>query len=583
MADSFTLLLALLLFSLTDPTVSQQYYDHRPCTTTAPLLNGSTYTCHTNTKTCNTFVIYRPQFNQTLSTIAALFNVNESQLNSTTHLQDREVVVPITCHCPDWSSRAIINYTNVNSYFFPDIACRVYQGLVKPFVLAQQNGNLHGTTLVKVPIKCACVNSSSEANTTRYLVTYPVMENDTINMIAWKFGVTAGSIQKENGMDPQQTIFGGTTLLVPTTDVPVLNIDHAVNDPSSQDIIPVTGILNHSRRRFSLPLLIIFPTIFLYGLVLLVLVLLKRKLRPEPPLVPITGSEFDRCSPYLLDGMSKLKHSLTCFSLDELKVATQDFSEFSLIGKSVYKGRLTNGFFVAIKDMNSIESANHVVNILTTINHFNVVKIEGYCFYMDKSYLLFEFTENGSLRDCMHDPKTRKRLTWGRRVKIAFDLAEGLHYIHYCTKPKYVHRNISTENILITTDWRAKISGFNLATPIVCTEEVEEGGGKCPESVVEGKTTVDVYAYGIVLMELLSGKEAATGGKWLDSVEFLADCGGSSDCLEKFKVFMDGDLEGEYGLGDAMCLALLAKCCLQDDPQYRPTMNDVLKTLSRIL
>ncbi|XP_023765111.1 lysM domain receptor-like kinase 4 [Lactuca sativa] len=586
MADSFTFLFTLLLFSLTKPMISQQHYDHTPCNTTIPLLNISTYSCNSaDTKTCNTFIIYRPQSNQTLSAIATLFNVNESQLNSTTHFQDREVIVPIICNCPDLSSRSIINYTNFNSYSFPDIACGVYQGLVKPFVLAQQNGNLHGTPLVRVPVKCACVNTSNERNDTRYLVTYPVMENDTLDMIASKFGVTVGSIEEANEMDPPQTIFGGTTLLVPTTGVPVLNLDHAVNDPSSHGIVPVsTGILNRSTRtRFSILFLIVFSTIFLF-VVLLFLVFIKWKLsHREPPPVSITRSEFNRCSPDLLSGMLKLKHSLTSFSIDELKLATNDFSESSFIGKSVYKGRITKDYFVAIKDMNSIKSANHVVNILTTINHFNVVKIEGYCFDMDKSYLVFEYTENGSLRDCLRESKTRKHLTWGKRVKIAFDLAEGLHYIHYCTKPMYVHRNISTENVLITTDCRAKISGFDFATPVLYTTEVEGGGGIWPKSVLVGETTVDVYAYGVVLVELLSGKGAAMGRKWLDGVEFVVDGGGSPESLEKFKMFMDGDLEGEYGLGDAMCLALLAKCCIQDDPQYRPTMNDVLKNLSRIL
>nr|XP_043637832.1 protein LYK5-like [Erigeron canadensis] len=559
----------------------------------APSVQSSTFICNSNTKTCNTYVIYRPQLNEPLSTIAALFNVNESQLNSTTHLRDREVVVPIVCDCPDSSSRVVVNYSNNNSYSFLDIACKVYQGLVKPFVIAQQNGNSDETTLVKVPVKCACANASRDTGSIQYLVTYPVMENDTIDIIAKKFGVTQGSIEEANGLDRKQTIFGGTTLLVPTAGTPVLDLDHVVTGPSPQDTIPISGVLKSKMEsRFSL-FLIIFASISLFCVVLL-LIFLRRKCHPdEPSLVLVSGLDYKRVSPDFLDGMSKLKHSLTSFSLDELKLATQDFSKSSSIGKSVYKGLIRGSFYVAIEEMNSIESAHHVIFILTTFNHFNVVKLEGCCFDMNKSYLLFEFAKNGSLRDCLHDPKLRKQLTWEKRVKIAFDVAEGLHYIHYCTKPTYVHRNISSGNVLITFDWRAKISGFKYARPIIgTTGEIAEGEDCSNSRIAETKEQfapnypVDVYAYGVVLLELLSAKEVAIGRKWLELVEFLADgevASGSLECLDKFKGFMDVDLKGEYDTGDAMCLALLAKCCIQDDPQNRPTMNDVLKALSRIL
>ncbi|KAF5817278.1 putative protein kinase RLK-Pelle-LysM family [Helianthus annuus] len=588
--EPISFLLTLLLFSSIQPIFSVQPYDQTPCNTTTPPLQGSTYTCNSNTKTCNTYVVYRPQLNQQLSDIATLFNVNESELLPTTHLQEREVVVPIQCDCPDRSSRAVVDYTNklLNSYV--DIACRVYQGLVKPFVLEEQNGNLHESTLVKVPVKCACVNTSRDTNATMYLVSYPVMEYDTIDIIGLKFGVTRQSIQDANELNPGQTIFGGTTLLVPTTGVPVLNLDHVVNGPSPHDTIPVNRIVNSSMGNHFSVFLIVFATCCLCGVVFLLIFLKWKCHHRVPRVVSVTRSEFKRLSPDFLNGMSKLKQSLTTFSLDELKLATHDFSESLLIGKSVYKGLITADFPVAIEDMISMESANHVINILTTINHFNVVRLEGCCFYMNRSYLVFEFAQNGSLRDCLHDFKTRKQLTWDKRVKLAFDIAEGLHYIHYCTKPTYAHHNICSENILISADWRAKISGFNLARPIVYNVLVEGDGGDKVENkghidCGQASTKVDVYGYGVVLMEVLSAKEAAISRKWLDRVEFLADgevVGGSSECLEKFKMFMDEDLDGEYGLGDALCLALLAKCCMHDDPEVRPSMNDVLKALSRI-
>ncbi|KVH98186.1 Peptidoglycan-binding lysin domain-containing protein [Cynara cardunculus var. scolymus] len=472
MADSFPFFLTLLLFSFIKPMLSVQPYDPTPCITSTDLRHGSTYICtSTTTKTCNTFLVYRPQFNQSLSAIATLFNLNQSQLH-----QAQEVIVPIICDCPDSSSRAIASYSNLDLYTVRDIACGVYQGMVNPQVVAQQNANNHEPNkVVKVPVKCACTDSSHETTGTKYLVTYPVMDNDTIDMIAWKFGVTQASIQEANGLGPKQTIFGGTTLLVPTTGVPVLNLEKVVNNPSPQDTIPVNGISKRSTgSSLLLPVLIVLGIISLFGVVSFLVFLKWKYGHRERPLESITGSEFRRFSPDFIDGISKLKHILTSFDLDELRLATQDFSESSFIGKSVYK------------------------------------------------------------------------------VKIAFDVAEALHYIHSCTKPTYVHRNISTRNVLITMDWRAKITGFNLAVPIIYTASgrdwTEKKGYLSPEYLDHGRvsTKVDVYAYGVVLLELLSAKEAATGRKWSEDVGFLADgevAGDSPGCLEKFKVFMDADLE----------------------------------------
>lgn len=138
-----------------------------------------------------------------------------------------------------------------------------------------------------------------------------------------------------------------------------------------------------------------------------------------------------------------------------------------------------------------------------------------------------------------------------------------------------------------------------MARPLICSKE--KGESSWNESVIVGKKgylapeylnfgqasiKIDVYAFVVVLLELLSGKEAITEGKFLkDCIKFLAGGGfeDSSSFLEKFKGFMDPNLEGDYPLGDAVCLALLAKGCVEEEPLHRPTMNDVLKALSRIL
>ena len=162
---------------------------------------------------------------------------------------------------------------------------------------------------------------------------------------------------------------------------------------------------------------------------------------------------------------------------------------------------------MAIEQMNTKEAARHVIYILTKISHLNIVKLKGCC-YGTNPYLVFEFAEYGSLRDCLSNATVARQLTWAKRTQIAFDLAVGLHYIHYCTKPSFIHQNIHSRNVLITTDWRAKITGFRLAKPVISSEEIGEiswnesiivgrRGYLAPEYLTYGLASlkVDVFAF----------------------------------------------------------------------------------------
>ncbi|KAK6924773.1 Serine-threonine/tyrosine-protein kinase, catalytic domain [Dillenia turbinata] len=211
-----------------------------------------------------------------------------------------------------------------------------------------------------------------------------------------------------------------------------------------------------------------------------------------------------------------------------------------------------------------------------------------------------QFVPNGSLRDCFSNASAGKQLTWTKRTQIAFDLAVGLHYLHYCIKPAYVHRNLNSRNVLISMDWRAKISGFEFARTLACSPENEEMSS-CSVSEIVGKSgyltleylcnqraspKTDICALGWTLLELLSAREAVMDGSLLkDSIGFLSSRGpnASSGFLEKFNEFMDPAFEGNHPVADARCIAALATACIGDDAQQRLTMNDVIKTLSRIV
>ncbi|KAL9337996.1 hypothetical protein Peur_069765 [Populus x canadensis] len=455
----------------------------------------------------------------------------------------QDIIIPITCHCLGGFSKFIFMYNMSKQDSFASVACKVFAGLVKVQSLIEENADFDGHD---VPV-----------------------EKDIIEGIASKFGLPEKDFRDANNLRQYEAIFPLTTLLVPAKDVPEVRW----------------------RAGVSAAVVMMMVTCGL-------LICIRCHPRRFPPSTPIS-SVSSNVSPDFLDGMSKLKQSLINFSLEELRIATEDFNEASKIGVEVYRGRI-GGYYLAIEQMESEEGARRVIYILTKINHLNIVKLEG-IYNGANPYLVYEFAENGSLRDCLSNKKLDRQLTWLRRMQIAFDLADALHYLHLetCTAPAFVHQNINTRNVLITANWRAKISGFRLAKPVISDEEKEyivwnkhmtpgREAHWTPVYLTNGQASlqVDVFAFGVVLLELISGKDLSRDGKILkDSVRFLFDGAfeDSSHCLEKLKEFMDPVLGGDYSLGDAMCLAFLAKGCMEEDPHHLPTMNHVLKALSRIV
>ncbi|CAK9140767.1 unnamed protein product [Ilex paraguariensis] len=584
---------------------------------TAPQVPGSNYLCNSKKLSCDTFIVYRAQEGyQNLSSISSLFDTDESLLrhynpmakNDSLTLQlGREIIVPVTCSCLKGFSQALYLYNVSQPDSLHTIACELFEGLVKAKSLIVHNPDFEENSpyndLIQVPVRCACPETSETEKGIKFLVTYPLREQDHTGRIARKFEVPERMIWDANRLDPYTTIIPQTTILIPTMGVPVLNLDVSTlpgtPPPRSRPAIEIMPVTNSKNRNFSVYL----GGVVVAGIVVMAItcgvLIITRKRRQRRNFKPlfIINSPLENFPPDFIDGMYKLKHSLISFSLEEMRIATENFRQACEIGTAVYRGKIC-GSYMAIEQMNSKEEAHHVIGILTKVNHLNIVKLEGCC-YENTPYLVFEFAENGSLRDCLSNSKLSRQFTWTKRLQIAFDVAEGLHYIHHCTKPIYVHRNINSKLVLITKDWRAKISGFKSAKPLICNEEKVEtnwneagivgtNGYLAPEYLTYGQasTKVDVYAFGVVLLELLSAKEAIAEGIFVkNSLGFLADCGleDSSECLEKFKGFMDPVLEGDYPFGDAVCLAVLAKGCVVEDPLHRPTMNDVLKALSSIL
>lgn len=208
-----------------------------------------------------------------------------------------------------------------------------------------------------------------------------------------------------------------------------------------------------------------------------------------------------------------------------------------------------------------------------------------------RSYLVFEYADNGSLADYLQSNSVLG-LNWWQRLEIVLDVANGLAYLHNFAVPAYVHKDIKSSNVLLDRNFRAKIANFGLAKSAgegfaVTRHVVGTKGYMAPEYVGQGLVTpkLDVFAFGVVMLELLSGKPAVIRGNgdvhkevmlWT-TIGALVE---GSNPKEKLKGFMDPALKDEYPLDVAFAMAELARACVNEDLNRRASINEIQMSLS---
>ncbi|KAM0020347.1 putative protein kinase RLK-Pelle-CrRLK1L-1 family [Helianthus debilis subsp. tardiflorus] len=292
------------------------------------------------------------------------------------------------------------------------------------------------------------------------------------------------------------------------------------------------------------------------------------------------------------------------FTFSEIQLATQNLDESLVIGRGgfgkVYKGTITNGpniLTVAIKrlDSTSTQGASEFwaeVNMLSNLRHCHLVSFIGYCNDGLEMILVYEYMPNGTLEDHLH--KRQTPLSWVQRLTICIGAARSLDYLHMGTGIKHgvVHRDVKSSNILLDDSWEAKISDFGLSK--ICpknrqTTYVNTGikgtfGYLDPDYFYTGKLTrkSDVYAFGVVLFEVLCGKRAVDR-RIHEEHWGLAVWAQESIKEGRLKQIVDTSIRGSVSPKCLKEFAQLAKQCLHKDPKQRPTMAKVVVGLESTL
>ncbi|XP_068667980.1 calcium/calmodulin-regulated receptor-like kinase 1 [Aristolochia californica] len=278
------------------------------------------------------------------------------------------------------------------------------------------------------------------------------------------------------------------------------------------------------------------------------------------------------------------------YSYKDLQKATSNFT--TVLGQgafgAVYKAQMSTGETVAVKMLatNSKQGEREFqteVLLLGRLHHRNLVNLVGYCAEKGQHMLVYVYMSNGSLASHLfsekHDP-----LSWNLRIYIALDVARGLEYLHDGAVPPVIHRDIKSSNILLDRSMRARVADFGLSREEMVNPHISNIRGTFgyldPEYVSSRAFTkkTDVYSFGILLFELIAGRDPQQG--LLEYVELGAlNAEGNTGWEE----IADSRLNGDYNVQELNEMAALAYKCINRSSRKRPFMRDVVQALSSII
>ncbi|KAL0450248.1 UNVERIFIED_CONTAM: LysM domain receptor-like kinase [Sesamum latifolium] len=509
------------------------------------------YTCNGEMPSCKAFLMFRTK--PPYVSVSSISNFTSSDpmefarinnISSSAVLPpDVAVIVPVTCSCSGQYYQANTSYVRRDDDIYFTIANDTYQGLTTCNALERENPygeyNLFSGLKLQVPLRCACPTQEQISNGTKFLLTFLVTWKDTVPQISEKFNVSASSVAIANGFsDDNPVLYPFTTILIPLPAEPLSSQMKATSHPTIPQKMhkrSYKGLYVGMATGAALAVLCFFLFLGFFHY--------RRKRTNDASWRFGQQRKKQQLPAHFLDKVVGVGEILKIYTYDELKAATDNFSAH----KRVF-------------------------------------------------YLVYEYLEEGSLRDWLHKENSPLAQSWNRRILIALDIASGLDYLHNFTAPAYVHKNIRSCNILLNKDLRAKIANFALAREDGDSRThyiVGERGYMAPEYIQKGNVTpkVDVYAFGIVLLELITGREAVF---WCDDQEVLLSeivIPGidGTDIGAEVNDLIDSRLKVKNRLGYiidhtelALRLLKLSVACLAREPTNRLSMAEVVSALMKI-
>ncbi|XP_059594497.1 LRR receptor kinase SERK2 isoform X7 [Vitis vinifera] len=290
---------------------------------------------------------------------------------------------------------------------------------------------------------------------------------------------------------------------------------------------------------------------------------------------------------------------LTRFAWRELITATENFSEKNVLGKGgfgkVYKGVLRDNTKVAVKRLTDYESPGgdaafqREVEMISVAVHRNLLRLIGFCTTPTERILVYPFMQNLSVASRLREVKPGEPvLDWPTRKRVALGTARGLEYLHEHCNPKIIHRDVKAANVLLDEDFEAVVGDFGLAKLVdvritsVTTQVRGTMGHIAPEYLSTGKSSerTDVFGYGIMLLELVTGQPAVDFSRLEGEDDILLlDHVKKLEREKRLAVIVDRNLNRNYDIQEVEMMIQVALLCTQPSPGDRPAMSEVVRML----
>ncbi|XP_009777370.1 probable LRR receptor-like serine/threonine-protein kinase At5g10290 [Nicotiana sylvestris] len=287
------------------------------------------------------------------------------------------------------------------------------------------------------------------------------------------------------------------------------------------------------------------------------------------------------------------------FSWRELQLATDNFSEKNVLGQGgfgkVYKGVLNDGTKVAVKRLTDYESPGgdaafqREVEMISVAVHRNLLRLIGFCTTPTERLLVYPYMQNLSVAYRLRELKPGESvLVWPTRKRVALGTARGLEYLHEHCNPKIIHRDVKAANVLLDEDFEAVVGDFGLAKLVdvkktnVTTQVRGTMGHIAPEYLSTGKSSekTDVFGYGIMLLELVTGQRAIDFSRLEEEDDvLLLDHVKKLQREKRLDAIVDRNLNNNYDMDEVEMMMQVALLCTQPSPEERPAMSEVVRML----
>ncbi|XP_010496436.1 PREDICTED: protein LYK2-like [Camelina sativa] len=596
---------------------------------------SSSYVCHSNLQKCHTFAILRAHspFNSP-SNLSYHLGLDSSVDADEFVPQGQLLLISIDCRCNGSIYEARLTKTCVKGDTFRSVS-QSLQGLTTCLSIREKNPDISEDKLgdnvkLSLAIRCSCPEPEEGVSNASFLITYPVSVRDSVSSLAVKFNTTEDAIVSANN---KSGVVPLKPALIPLDHRPVLDQLAKPEKPGSRNVTAeILRKKKPTKKKRSKMKLMIAVSSAIAGVCGLITILVfgylhwKKETRmqtqtqnwisnkdPETRQLSLSirttsdkkisfegsqdGSILD--SHNTVGTTTPRKPVLEIYAFEELEKATENFSSSNHIKGSVYFASL-KGKDLAIKQVSADAMKRFDFGLLNDQSHYynhNLVRVLGTCFReIDQaSYLVFEYAKNGSLWDWIQNKLAIKNqfiescycfLAWKQRIKICHDVAIALKYMH---RINYVHGNIKSTNIFLNEDLRGKVGKFGMSKCVNDELATEE-------NLLEGSmsSATDVFAYGIMVMEVLSGQtqEMLLGLQ----EEETTSLGTQETCVsewerlrralgdkEKLREVMDSTLGDSYSVDSAFEMASIARDCTAVEPESRPIAAEIAERVSRLV